>query len=58
MKKVKTGKIISLYKNPYSLLNQVIKRKSSTNVVSSVPKSARPFGFNPNSEKKSKRKKK
>lgn len=58
MKKVKTSKITSLYKNPYSLLNQVIKRKSSTNVVTSVPKSARPWGFNPNSEKESKGKKK
>lgn len=58
MKKVKASKIISLYKNPYSLLNQVIKRKSSTNVVSSVPKSARPYGYNPNGEKKSKGKKK
>lgn len=58
MKKVKTGKITSLYKNPYSLLNQVIKRKSSTNVVSNVPKSARPWGYNPNAQKESKGKKK
>jgi hypothetical protein len=57
MKKVKTNKITSLYKNPYSLLNQVIKKKSSANVVTSVPKSARPFGYNPNMEKKTKGKK-
>lgn len=58
MKKIKANKITSLYKNPYSLLNQVIKRKSSKNVIASVPKSARPWGFNPNSEKKTKDKKK
>ena len=52
MKKVKTGKVTSLYKNPYSLLNQVIKKKNSTNLASSVPKSARPYGLAPKEKKK------
>jgi hypothetical protein len=52
MKKVKTGKIISLYKNPYSLLNQVIKKKSSKNLAVIVPKSARPYGLAPKNKKK------
>jgi hypothetical protein len=52
MKKIKTGKITSLYKNPYSLLNQVVKRKSKPNIAASVPKSARPYGLDPKEKKK------